>query len=74
MVEILSVGAAKKVFENRMDSEGVIFIDKMLRERYDIIETRTYAQIGQQQIQTIYSDQLNQNYSQNGSGSNFGSI
>jgi hypothetical protein len=72
--EILSVGAAKKVFENRMDSEGVIFIDKMLRERYDIIETRTYAQIGQQQIQTIYSDQLNQNYSQNGSGSNFGSI
>jgi hypothetical protein len=72
--EILSVGAAKKMFENRMDSEGVIFIDKMLRERYDIIETRTYAQIGQQQIRTLYTDQLTQNYSQGGFGSNFGSI
>ncbi len=60
--EILGVGAAKKIFENRVDSDGVIFIDKMLKERYDIIETRTYAQIGQQRIQTIYTDQLNYNY------------
>ncbi len=72
--EILAVGAAKKIFENRMDEQGVKFIDKMLAERYDIIETRTYAQIGQQQIRTIYSDQLNQNYSLGGYGSNFGSI
>lgn len=64
--EILAVGAAKKIFENRLDSDGVMFIDKMLRERYDIIESRTYAQIGQQRIQTIYTDQLTQNYSQNG--------
>lgn len=67
--EILSVGAAKKIFENRLDSDGVIFIDKMLHERYDIIETRTYAQIGQQRIKTLYTDQLNYNY---GSGGFFG--
>lgn len=67
--EILSVGAAKKIFENRLDSDGVTFIDKMLKERYDIIETRTYAQIGQQRIQTIYTDQLTYNY---GSGGFFG--
>lgn len=72
--EILSVGAAKKIFENRLDSDGVIFIDKMLKERYDIIETRTAAQIGQQRINTIYTDQLTYNYGLGGLGSNFGSV
>jgi hypothetical protein len=72
--EILAVGAAKKIFEERLDSDGVIFIDKMLKERYDIIETRTYAQIGQASIQTIYSDQLKYNYGLGGISSTFGSL
>lgn len=72
--EILSVGAAKKIFEERLDSDGVIFIDKMLKERYDVIETRTYAQIGQQRINTIYTDQLTYNYGLGGLTSSFGSI
>lgn len=72
--EILAVGAAKKIFENRLDSDGVIFIDKMLRERYDIIESRTYAQIGQESITTIYSDQLKYNYGLGGISSTFGSL
>lgn len=72
--EILAVGAAKKIFEERLDSDGVIFIDKMLKERYDVIETRTYAQIGQQRINTIYTDQLTYNYGLGGQTSNFGSI
>ena len=72
--EILSVGAAKKIFEERLDSDGVIFIDKMLKERYDIIETRTYAQIGQERIATIYTDQLTENYGNNGQMSGFGSL
>ncbi len=72
--EILAVGAAKKIIENRIDDDGVAFIDKMLRERYDIIETRTHAQIGQQRIQTIYTDQLTQNYSLGGGLAPFGSI
>lgn len=72
--EILSVGAAKKIFENRLDDDGVRFIDKMLKERYDIIETRTAAQIGQQRIQTIYTDQLTENYSLGGWGTGFGSV
>ncbi len=66
--EILAVGASKKIFEDRIDSDGVIYIDKMLKERYDIIETRTHAQIGQNRIQTIYTGQLNQNYSLGGFG------
>jgi hypothetical protein len=72
--EILAVGAAKKIFEERLDSDGVMFIDKMLKERYDIIETRTYAQIGQERIQTIYTDQLTHNYGQGGLTSSFGSL
>ena len=72
--EILSVGAAKKMFEDRFDDDGVMFIDKMLRERYDVIESRTYAQIGQQRIQTLYTDQLNYNYSNGGFGASFGSV
>jgi hypothetical protein len=66
--EILAVGAAKKIFENRIDSDGVMFIDKMLKERYDIIESRTYASIGQRSIYTIYTDQLTQNYGATGFG------
>lgn len=72
--EILAVGAAKKIFEERLDSDGVIFIDKMLKERYDIIETRTYAQISQERINTIYTDQLTYNYGSGGATSSFGSI
>lgn len=72
--EILAVGAAKKIFEERLDDDGVGFIDKMLRERYDIIETRTYAQIGQQRIQTLYTDQLNYNYGSGGQMGGFGAI
>lgn len=72
--EILAVGAAKKIFEDRLDSDGVVFIDKMLKERYDIIETRTYAQIDQQRIDTIYTDQTTYNYSNNGFGAGFGGV
>jgi len=72
--EILSVGAAKKIFEERLDTDGVMFIDKMLKERYDVIETRTYAQLGQQRINTIYTDQLTMNYGAGGNNTGFGSI
>ncbi len=72
--EILAVGAAKKIFENRLDSDGVMFIDKMLKERYDIIESRTYGQIGQQRIHTIYTDQLTYNYGMGGPVGGFGAI
>jgi hypothetical protein len=72
--EILAVGAAKKMFEERLDSDGVMFIDKMLKERYDIIETRTYAQIGQERISTLFTDQLTENYGSSGQTSSFGSL
>ncbi len=60
--ECIAVGAAKKRFEDRLDTDGMQIMDKMLRERYDVCYTRTYAQLGKQRVNTIYQDQLNQNY------------
>lgn len=56
--ETLAAGAAKKIFEDRQDLDGVAMMDKMLTERYMLNESRTYAQLGQESISTIFSDQL----------------
>lgn len=56
--ETIAAGAAKKVFEDRQDEDGIMMMDKMIAERYDLNETRTYAQLGKQRINTIFSDQL----------------
>jgi len=69
--EILAVGASKKIFEDRMDDDGVSYIDKMLKELYDILETRTAADIGKKSIKTLYTDQLTHNYSTGGWGGPF---
>jgi hypothetical protein len=63
--ECIAVGAAKKRFEDRLDMDGVAVMDKMLKERYDVCYTRTYAQLGSQRIPTIYSDQLDGSYANN---------
>ncbi len=70
--ECIAVGAAKKIYEDRGDERGVAFMDKMLAERYNIVQTRTYAQLGKQRISTIFADQLQYNYGQ-GAGF-FGSV
>lgn len=56
--ETLAAGASKKIFEDRQDVDGIMMMDKMLAERYALNETRTYAQLGKQQIGTIFSDQI----------------
>ena len=66
--ECIAVGAAKKIYEDRLDSDGVALMDKMLSERYQVAQTRTYAQLGKQRVNTIFADQLNYNY---GSGAGF---
>lgn len=66
--ELLAAGAAKKVYEDRLDPDGIVLMDKMLKERYALAETRTYAQLGKQRISTLFADQLSYNY---GSGGGF---
>jgi hypothetical protein len=73
--ETLAFGAAKKIYEDRLDPDGVQLMDKGLSERYALNEARTYAQLGSQSIPTIFSDQLQQNYGSSGWGfGNTGSI
>jgi|SRR5688572_6290177 len=69
--ETIAFGAAKKVYEDRLDAQGVALMDKSLSEAYHRNETRTYAQLGSQRIGTLFTDQLTQNYGSNGWG--FGS-
>jgi hypothetical protein len=72
--ECIAIGAAKKIYEDRLDFDGVSAMDKMLKERYDVCYTRTYAQIGSQRVNTIYQDQLTGNYGGNGLGFGSGGI
>ena len=65
--ECIAVGAAKKIYEDRGDERGIALMDKMLSERYSIVETRTYAQLGKQRVNTIFADQLQGNYGAGGS-------
>jgi hypothetical protein len=60
--ECVAFGAAKKVYEDRLDPDGVALMDKGLMERYAIAEVRTYAQIGKARIPTLFADQLQQSY------------
>lgn len=62
--ELIAAGAAKKVYEDRLDADGIMLMDKMLKERYSLAETRTYAQLGKQRVSTLFADQLSYNYGQ----------
>jgi hypothetical protein len=63
--EAIAAGAAKKVYEDRLDSDGLALMDKLLFERYKVVETRTYAQMGKSRVSTIYADQLSYTYNSN---------
>lgn len=66
--ETIAFGASKKVYEDRLDPQGIALMDKGLAEHYARNEARTYAQLGTQRIATLYSDQLTHNYGSNGWG------
>lgn|SRR3990167_6408686 len=66
--ELLAVGAAKKIYEDKLDTDGMMIMDKMLVERYEVAETRTYAQLGKQSMSTLFRDQLTHNYGGSGWG------
>lgn len=70
--ETLAFGAAKKVFQDRLDMDGVGMMEQFLLQAYSLNETRTYAQLGKQSVSTIYKDQIAQNYGSTGLG--FGGV
>jgi hypothetical protein len=56
--EVIAFGASKKIYQDRLDLDGVNMMDAFLQEQYSLVETRTYAQLGSQRIGTIFADQL----------------
>lgn len=68
--ETLAYGAAKKIYEDRLDPDGISMMEKGLKERFDLNYTRTYAQLGKQRCATIFAGQVDQNGS--GFGGGFG--
>lgn len=69
--ECIAFGASKKIYEDRLDPDGVALMEKSLVQMYSVAEARTYAQIGKQSINTLFRDQLAQSYQ--GTGWGFGS-
>jgi hypothetical protein len=59
--ELIAAGAAKKVFEDRADDDGVAQMMRMMDARYAVATTRTYVQIGNERIPTIFSSQTPNN-------------
>lgn len=73
--ELICFGAAKKIFQDRMDMDGVQMMDKFLQDQYQLAYTRTYAQLGSNnRVNTIYADQLQGGYGQGGWGFSSGSM
>lgn len=66
--EILAYGAALKIYEDRVDQEGIAMMEQGLQKRYRIVEARTYAQIGTQRVNTLFADQIQYNYGSGGWG------
>lgn len=66
--ETICFGAAKKIYEDRLDPDGIALMDKSLAECYARNETRTYAQLGKQRCGSIFADQLSTNYGSGGWG------
>ena len=64
--ETISIGAAKKYYEDQVDFENIALMDRLLMQKYSLNMTRTYAQLGKQRVQTIYQDQIDQNYGTQG--------
>jgi hypothetical protein len=62
--ELIAFGVAKKLYQDRLDLEGVQTMDAFLQEKISEARTSTYAQLSKQRVGTIFSNQLidQQNY------------
>ena len=60
--ELLAFGVAKKLYQDRLDTDGVQMMEAFIQEKISEARTRTYGQLGKRQISTIYRDEAsNQN-------------
>ncbi len=57
--ELIAFGVAKKLYQDRLDTDGVQMMDVFLQEKISEARTRTYGQLGKRSINTIYRDETN---------------
>ena len=55
--ELIAFGVAKKFYQDRLDTDGVGMMEAFLQEKISEARTRTYGQLGSQQISTIFRDE-----------------
>ena len=70
--ETLAYGIALKIYERRLDPDGIALMEAGLKKRYELNETRTYAQLGKQRMATTFAAQLD-NGVYSGYGNGYGS-
>ena len=63
--ELIAFGVAKKLYQDRLDTDGVQMMDAFLQEKMDQARSTTYAQISTRQMNTLFRDDTNNK--QNGS-------
>lgn len=66
--ELIAFGVAKKLYQDRLDTDGVAMMDAFLQEKISEARTRTYSQLGSRQINTIFRDETNNNTNNYNSG------
>ena len=60
--ELITFGVAKKLYQDRLDTDGVQMMQAFIDEKISEARTRTYGQLGSRSINTIYRDETtNQN-------------
>lgn len=59
--ELIAFGVAKKLYQDRLDTDGVAMMDAFLQEKISEARTRTYSQLGTRQISTMFRDESNVN-------------
>lgn len=57
--ELIAFGVAKKLYQDRLDSDGVALMEQYLDEKISEARTRTYAQLGKRAVNTIFRDDTN---------------
>lgn len=55
--ELIAFGVAKKLYQDRLDMDGVQMMDAFLQEKISEARTRTYGQLGKRQSNTLYRNE-----------------
>ena len=66
--ELLSFGIAKKLYQNRLDMDGVAMMQAFIDEKIQQARTRTYGQLGTRQCKTIFRQVEQEQNQSNGWG------